>query len=1056
MNFTKLAFKKAQFTLLTILLLCVAGFLSYKSMSRSEDPIYVIRIAQVVTSWPGASPERVEMLVTDKLEKYIQEIPEIDYIESESKTGVSVITVHVLEKYKNMRPIWDELRRKVEDAKRELPETASAPHVNDDYGDIYGIVFSIIWDGFTFREVKDIADDIRDDLLDIKQVAKVDIIGVQDERIFIDYNNDKLNEISLSPSQLRNILKERNIIQSGGMIYTRTSQIAVEPTGNYEQVKDIQDTLIQIPNTSHIVRLGDIANIYRGYIDPPKILMRTNGEESIGIAISMREGDNIITLGEKVTDLLSKYEAHYPLGIEFEMIAYQPDRVSHKISEFAGNLLQAILIVCAVMFLFLGLRTGFIVASLIPVVILITVFIMAFFKIGLNQISLASLIIALGMLVDNAIVISESIIMQMKAGKKALDAAIHSAKELRMSLLISSLTTSAAFLPIFLAESGTGEYAGSLFLVVTITLLCSWLISLTMIPILCIFFLKVKKEDGKMSFFSKFMQKKPSKSKVPYQGFFYETYRKTLVFMLKKRMSVIILTACIFLLAIFSLRFVPKIFYPPSDTPMFTAEIEMPVGSSIRRTENTLKKIEDFVIKNFVVDESRKDGVVNFATYIGYGGPRYRLQHNPDAANTHYAFMLFNVTDFTQTPEIKAELEDYILEKFPDTKAKIRPLEEGTPVDNPIEVRITGKDVNTLYLLAAQVEEKLENISGTKYVNNDWGNKGKKIVIKVDQERAKRAQITNSDIARSLESAISGISLSEFREEDELIPVILRSEIAKDVDLISTEAFNVYSQASGTSVPLNQVAEILVEWEPTIVFRRNRLKTITIFSEIQEGYTASEIDKQIISYLKKESKSWPADYKWAIGGENEESGKAKNSIYVKLPIAALLILFLLMAQFNSLKRMVIIVITIPIACIGVIIGLLVTHSYFGIMTLLGVISLAGIIINNAIVLLDRIKIEIEENHAKETHAIILAAQKRMRPILLTTITTVASLLPLWFSGGILWEPMAIAIIFGLLIGTVLTLGLVPVFYSLFFKVDFEEFNLSEIKIEESHETYPST
>ncbi len=1025
MNLTEKACQKRQFTYFLILLFCVAGIFAYFSMSRAEDPTYTVRICEVTTRWEGASPERVEQLVTDKIEKHIQSISEVDYIESESKTGLSVIKVHVLDQYKNMRPIWDEVRRKVEDAELELPESAKKPYVNDDYGDVYGIVAAIVWDGFRYAEIENIADDLRNELLEIHDVAKVKLFGLQEEQIFIDYSNDKLRELGLSSEQLEYMLKERNIVKSGGILYGFKEQIAIEPTGNYVDVADIRNTLIPIPETHQVLRLEDIAEVYRGYVHPPTSLMRTNGYPSIGVAVSLREGGDVLEMGEEVIALFKRYRAEYPIGIEFDEVAYQPRRVIIKINEFVVNLIEAIFVVCAVMFLFLGLRTGVIVASLIPTVILITFMTMSTFDIGLNQITLASLIIALGMLVDNAIVMSESILVQMqKEGKKALDAAIYSAKELRVPLLIASLTTCAAFLPFYLAESGTGEYVGELFLVVSMTLIFSWCVSLTLIPLLCIALIKVR---GKKE------EEKPKQ-----EGRIYKGYRRFLYTILRKRLLVVGTMAALFVFVLYLDQFVPKIFYPASSTPMFTAEIELPVGSSIWRTDATIAEMETFIKENLMATEDHPEGITSWASFIGTGGPRYRLQHDPEPPNPHYSFSLFNVTSRKAIAPIIRKLDHYLFENFPDVKAKVRALEEGTPVSNPIEVRVSGKDLETLNEIEDQVKEKLYEIQGTRNIDDDWGMKGKKIVVIVDEARARRAGITNADIAYSLESAINGVVLTEFREDDDLIPMVLRSVIAKDLDLIGTEAFNVFSQSSGESVPLLQVANIFLEWEPPIIFRRNRLKTITVMSSLDEGFTAHEIDQQLIPWLEKTSKTWPIGYKWELGGENEESGKAKESIFDKLPLAALAIFILLMAQFNSVGRVSIILLTIPLSIIGVTFGLLITDSYFGIMTILGLISLAGIVINNAVVLLDRIRIEREENGLDPQKAIVAAAVKRFRPILLTTITTASSLIPLWIGGGPLWEPMAITIIFGLLVGTVLTLGVVPVLYSLFYKISYKE------------------
>lgn len=1055
MDITKFALTKKQVTLMVIFLLCFSGIMSYFTMSRAENPSYIVRVCQIVTLWPGASPERVANLVSDKIEKHLQEIAEIDFIESESKTGSSVIHVHVLDQYKDMRPIWDNVRRKVEDAERELPESTHKPLINDEFGDVFGIVLSLSWDGFEYSQIKDVADDMKDDLLEIDDVAKVDIYGAQEERIFIEYNNDKLKELSLTMDDLQYTLKERNIIKSGGIINGSIQRIAIEPTGNYESLQDIKNTLIQIPQTNKIISLNDIANVYRGYIDPPSNIMHSNESPSLGVAISMREGGNILKLGKHVNDLIERYQNTYPIGIEFSTVADQPERVVLKIQEFVLNLIQAVIIVCFVMFLFLGFRTGFIVASLIPTAILITFCLMFFFKLGLNQITLASLIIALGMLVDNAIVMSESILVQIKQGEKPFNAALNSAKELKIPLLISSLTTSAAFLPFYLAKSGTGEYVGSLFTVVTITLLSSWTISLTLIPILCEKFLQKKipkyPKGLKKRYilvlkpFLKRLKRSTKQSQTLFDLPIYKGYRYILLSMLKHRFLTLSILLILFSGTLFCFKFVPKAFFPPSNTPMFTAEIELPVDSSIFYTEKTIKQIERFVTDNLLVNEkNKKHGITEFSAFIGNGGPRYRLQHDPKPANPHYGFMLFHVTAYKDIKHLIESLESYIYNNLPNVKASIKPLEEGTPVDNPIEIRISGKDQQKIFNIVDKVKTKLESIPGTKNTDDDWGLKGKKIVINIDQDRAKRAGVTNSDIAKSLESAITGVKLTEFREDDELIPIVLRSEIAENLDLIGTEAFNIFSQSEGYSVPLDQVATISVEWEPSIIFRRNRLDTVTLLSDIEPGLTAHSINSQIIPFLEEESKNWPLGYRWQLGGEKEEAGKAQSSIFAELPLAIIVIIVLLMLQFNSVSRTFIILMTIPMSFIGVIMGLLLTKSYFGIMSILGTISLGGIVINNAIVLLDRIKIEIETHQLQPQDAIVQAAQKRMRPILLTTITTISSLIPLWFGGGPLWAPMTIAIIFGLLVATLLTLGLVPVLYSLFFKVNFKNFQYKPI------------
>ena len=1021
---TKWAFSKPQFTLMFLAILFFSGISSYLNMPRDEDPSYIMRAAQIRTSMPGASPERVEWLVTDKLEEVIQEMPEIDFIESQSKTGVSIITVNILESYKDMRPIWDKLRRKVEEAAINLPETASVPFVDDEFGDVYGVVFSIIGDGFNYATIKDVADEVRDELLYLPLVAKVDILGAQDERVFIDYDNAKLAELQLSPTQLGEILSKRNIISSGGIFETPIEQLVLEPTGDFESVDDIRETLIEIPGTDKIVPLRELATVYRSYIDPPVSKMRFNGEPCLGIAVSMRKGGNIVELGDQVSTLLKSLRTDYPIGIEFEMVAFQPERVTEKISGFVGNLLQAIVVVCLVMLLFLGVRTGLIVASLIPVAVVISFLVMSTMNIGLDQVSLASLIIALGMLVDNSIVMCESILVQIGTGKAPKEAAIDSARELQTPLLISSLTTAAAFLPIYLAESATGEFCASIFKVVTITLLCSWVVALTFIPLLCVRFLKPseKKEVDPL---------KESKT--------YAMYREGLITMLcRPRLTMGVMVGAL-LLAIVGLGFVPKIFFPPNENALFTMELDLPIGSPLKRTEKMMEEVDAYIQREWVVTEEGDEGIVKWASYIGNGGPRWRLQHDPEAANPYYSFSLLTTTSFDAIfPAIRG-LDDYLFNTFPDIKAKIRPLETGSPVSNPVEVRITGRDKETLFELTDQIIAKLETISGTRNVVDDWGLQTKKIVVDIDEARAARAGVTNSDVAYSLEAAISGVTITEYREKDKVIPVVLRSVAAKDSSLIGQQAFNIHSQSTGKSLPVRQVADVDIEWQAAENLRRDRFKTVTISCAKQESVTSAEITNELIPWVEEASKKWPPGYRWEMGGEFEKSGDANASIVAKLPIAGMLILILLMGQFNCARKTAIILLTIPLSIIGVTAGLLVMRSYFGFMTLLGIISLAGIVINNAIVLIDRIQLEIDENGLSPQNAIIVAAQRRLRPILLTTVTTVAGLIPLWLGGGLMWEPMAIAIIFGLVVATVLTLGVIPVLYRLLFKVDYQNF-----------------
>ncbi len=1021
MDITRAAIKKNRITAIALLCVFAGGIQAFLSLPRAEDPGFIVRTAVVITHFPGASPQRVELLVTDKIEEVVQEMPELDFVNSESKAGMSVVFVNIQERYKNMRPIWDDLRRKVERARSKLPPDVIGPTVNDEFGDVFGIIVTIVGEGYSYAEVKEIADQVRDLLLRLDDVAKVDIYGAQDERVFVEYNNARLAEFGLSPVQLKNILESRNIIIPGGSVSTGTERILLEPTGSFESIDDLAQTVITLPDRSEVVYLRDLAEIRRGYVDPPTSKLTTSGRAGLGLAISMRDGGDIIRLGEDVKSLVDELQGRYPIGVDFDTVAFQPQVVDNKVRDFVGNIYQAIGIVLAVMLLMLGLRTGLIVASLIPSAMIMSLLVMSVFGIGLDQMSLASLIIALGMLVDNAIVMSESIMVQMGQGKPAEEAAIDSARELLVPLLTSSLTTAAAFLPIFLAKSTTGEYTAPLFKVVTITLLCSWLLSLTMVPMLCVLFLRVKRQQ-----------------ETNLNSLFYRTYRRGLLAAVRLPYVTVAAVVALFVLAIQGLNYVPKIFFPPSDTPMFTAELELPLGTAIERTEEVVGQVDQFIRKELTA-EGRGEGVTNWSSYIGQGGPRFQLAYNPTQPSPEFAFILLNATSRDVIPDLIHRLEQFCLSNYPDLRPTIKPLELGPPVKYPIEIRLSGESISQLFAIADEVKAELSSIPGSKNVGDDWGRRTKKLVVDIDEARARRAGVSNQDVALSLQTVLSGFDTTDYREEDEVIPVTLRSIAADRHDIGKLESLNVFSQMSGRSVPLKQVASVKVVWQPAKIYRRDGLKTVTVRCNLEDGFTAEDVTTPLAPWLEGNSGTWPLGYRFELGGELETSGKANQSINEQLPVAGLIILLLLVGQFNSIRRTAIILFTIPLAMIGVTAGLLLARSYFGFMTLLGIISLAGIVINNAIVLIDRIRIESEENGLEPPRAVLEAAQRRLRPILLTTLTTVGGLIPLWLGGGPMWEPMAISIIFGLSFATVLTLGVVPALYTIFFRVKFRGF-----------------
>lgn len=1029
MNITRYAIKNDRVTWVLLILILFGGMMAFSKLPQAEDPGFIIRTALVTTYFPGASPERVEQLVTDKLEKVIQEIPELDFVRSISKTGVSQIFVNIKESYKNMRPIWDNLRRKVQKAEQELPDGIIGPNVNDEFGDVFGIIITVTGDGYTYAELKEIADEVRDEMLQLPDVAKVDIAGAQDERIFIEYNNAKLADLGLSPIQLQNILESQNIINPGGDVRIGNNRIVFEPVGNFESVKQIKSTLISLPGSKEIVPLEDIASVYRDYVDPPTTKVRSTNISALALGISMRKGGNIVELGKQVSMLMTRLKNVYPIGIEFYEAAFQPKYVKIKINNFVNNLFQAVVLVLLVMLIALGLRTGLVVASLIPMTMLFTLLIMNVLNMQLDQMTLAALIISLGMLVDNAIVMSESIMVQISEGIEPIKAAIDSANELKISLLTSSLTTSAAFLPIFLAKSATGEYTGSIFIVVTIALLSSWVLSLTMTPLLCSKFLKVKKQ--------KIVQQ-------PYSSWFYKTYRRILSFILHHRSLALVSIVVIFIGTMMAASLIPNIFFPPNDKPILTAEFELPVGTAIERTEEVIKQIETYVQETMVTtDPENEEGVLDWSSYIGSGSPKFMLSYNPRQRASEYGMMLINCTSRIYVDQAINQIEEFCYQNFPEVIPKINPLPLGPPITDPVEIRISGKDDDIVFGYVDKIKTRLISLNKVHNIKDDWGARIQKIIVKIDEARAKRSGITNQDVAVSLQTLLSGFKTTEYREGNKLIPVIMRT-IAKDrEDIDKIASLNVYSLQTGKAVPIQQVADFELVWQPAKIIRRDRLNTVTVSAGLLPGYTTVEVINEIEKWLTNESEDWSVGYKYEYGGEIESSEKSSKAIGDQMPIAMFIIVLLLVIQFNSIRKPIIILLVIPLGIIGVFIGLIIFNSYFGFMTLLGIVALTGIVINNAIVLLERIQLEMDEKGLSPQRAIVEAAQRRMRPILLTTATTIGGLIPLYLGGGPMWEPMAIAIMCGLAFATILTLGIVPVLYSLFYKVNYKGYDFEK-------------
>ncbi|MFT5354447.1 MAG: multidrug efflux pump [Polyangiales bacterium] len=1021
MSITATAIRSNRVTAVLLAVLLVSGISAYLAMPQKMDPGFIIRTAMVVTQFPGASPDRVEMLVTDPIEQAVQSIPELDFVSSTSRTGVSIVNVNIREQFSDVRPIWDSLRRKIEAIEGELPSGIRGPTINDELGDIYPIMFSMTADGFSNREMTEIGETIRDQLLHIDGVGRVDIQGDQEERVYVEFNNAQLLRLGLSPVALQQILASRNIIVPGGQIDIGSERIALEPSGNFSSVEELGRTLIELP-TGGVAYLGDVTTIRRGYREPTQGLVTVNGQRALTFAVNVADDSNLVEIGSEIRDFFEVLPARYPHGIDFELTYFQPQDVEKKVDEFVVSVLQAIGIVLVVMLLFLGMRTGLVVSSLIPMAMVITIWVLSLVGESIHQMSLAALIIALGLLVDNAIVVSEAILVRMNKGEKGVDAAVNACAELRVPLLVSSLTTSAAFLPIYLAESAVGEYTGALFTVVTITLLISWVLSITVIPLFCVLFLKPKDEEE------------------TFNGGVYRAYRASLGVFLKRRWVSLGVVLAVFIASLQLWSLVPAIFFPSQESPFFMAGIELPVGTRIENTQEMSAEVDRWLQERRVDipdpdSEIEEQGITSWTTFIGETPVPFTLGFSPSPSLGGYSERMVHATSTEAALGAMDELRDFVAGRFPDASTNIRMLSAGPPAGDPVQIRLSGPNTEELFELVEQVQGQLRDISGTRDIDDNWGPRVKKLVVRIDEERARRAGITNQEAALALQTFLTGLESTRYREEDESIPVIIRSVAADRHDLERVRSLAVFSQSRRSSVPLSQIADIDLAFEASAVLRRDRYRTVTVSADVDETTTAIAVVQAIQPWLDEQSATWDVGVRYELGGEMESSVKANASIGDKMPIALLIIILLLVMQFNSIRKSTIVLSTIVLAMIGVVVGLVVMGSSFGFMTLLGIVSLAGIVINNAIVLLDRIQLELDASPDDPLEAIINASQQRVRPILLTTATTVASLIPLYISGGAMWQPMAVAIMFGLMFATMLTLMVVPLLYAMLYRVE---------------------
>ena len=1021
MNISEIAFRNRLVVLATTLVLMLFGTISFFSLPAREDPEILIREALVVTQFPGMSAERVDRLITKSLEEHIRQIAEIKEIRSSSTTGMSTIHVVIEDRYFDLDQIWDDLRKRVRGAAAELPDGTYPSIINDDFGDVAVLTVALTADGFEMSEVFDMAQHVRDMLYNIDGTKKVDILGIQPERIYIDTTNARLAQMGLSSQSVVNVLRSQNVIQPGGEIDTGGRTFIVEPTGNFESLDDIGDMLIPLPDSEGVIAIKDVAEVRRGYLDPPRDRVYFNGKQALMLSIGMQSHVRVLEYAERMTEALDEIRSTQPIGYHLDIATYQATQVANTVYGVTANVLQTLAIVLTVAMVFLGVRTGLIVGSIVPAVMLITLAIMGIYQMPLERMSLATLVIALGLLVDNGIVIAEDFKRRLEHGASREDALRQSGKELAMPLLSSTLTTVLFFLPLILAEHSAGEYTRSISLIILISLSTSWVLAMTVTPTLCYYFIKTPSKGAINTSPKRFDLVRVFQS-------MNVAYERLLRQVMGHRALIAAGAVMLLVGSIGALTQAPSKFFPDSDRAQILVYIDLPAGVSTNTTDAAMQRL-----MGAWDDEERFPHVVSHATYVGFGGPRFVLSLTPMDPASNRAFAVLNIDDQDgMTPTIN-ELRALLATDFTDLHAQVSRMFLGPSDSTKLEVQVKGPDKRVVYEAADALRSALLSVPGSIEISHDWENLIPKIRVDVDQFQARRAGVSSATIADRLETYFNGRAISAFREGDEIIPIMTRADESERLELDRLASMSLDSDPGRPAITLSQVATIEIENTYSRIERENMMPTLTVEAR-NLNYSAEDFAKRVKPALDELAERLPPGHSIEFDGVVVESAEGAAAMQVNIPLCLGLVGLLLIAQFNSLGRAAIIASTVPLLLIGAVIGLYTMRADFGFMPLLGLYALAGIIINNAIVLIDRIDIERSAGTGSDFEAIIRASVLRLRPIVMTTVTTVVGLLPLILANDPLFYGMSSVIAFGLLIGTVLTLGVVPVLYSLFFKI----------------------
>ncbi|WP_223427289.1 efflux RND transporter permease subunit [Tateyamaria pelophila] len=1002
-NLSAWALKNKSLVYFFMALTVIMGVIAFLELGRDEDPPFTIRTMVVQASWPGATAEETLLQVTERLEQTLQETPYIDRIDSETRPGVSTLFVHLVSATPadEVPAIWKNVRNRVGDMRHTLPQGVIGPGFNDEFGDTFGVIYGFMADGFSRRELRDYVEDIRSDLLRVQYVSKIEILGAQDETFFVEFDPAQLASVGIPPSAIRDALRGQNLVRPGGTLRSGTDAISVEVTGAFSSEEDLRD--IVLPANGRSVRLGDVAQIRRGYADPPQPMFRVNGQDALGLAIAMADGGDVIALGQNLEQRMTELLADLPIGIEYVLVANQPEIVDVAISEFTESLWQAIAIVLVISFVALGVRAGLVVAIAIPLTMAAVFVILQFVGIDLQRISLGALIIALGLLVDDAMTTVDSMSRRLAAGDDEVQAGSYAYSKLAFAMLAGALVTIAGFVPVGFAQSSAGEYTFSIFAVVGIALIASWVVAVLFVPVIGVLLLRAPKSaDSKQ------------------EGLMLRAFRRVLQAAMRIRLIVVGATVGLFVLAILGLSQVPRQFFPPSDRVELLIDINMPQGASIHGTQATVDKLETIL--------HEQEGIARWSSYIGRGAIRFYLPLNVQTPNPFLAQLVLVTDSIEDRLRLQPLLEEILTEEFPGVITRIYALEVGPPVGWPLQYRVTGPDPDQARTIAREVAAVVADVGFTKSISFNWMEPARTIRVELDQDEARRLGLSAAAVSDVLELHLSGTPVTQIRDDIYLIPVVARAEGGQTLSPERMANLEI-ALPGGRTVPLSQIARLEPELTNPMIHRRDRVAALTVQADVQPGIEAATVADMIEVALEDLRAGLPLGFSIDTGGLVEESSESQASVFEVVPLMLVLVLAILMIALRSFRLVGMVLFMAPLGMIGVVMALLISGQPLGFVAILGVLALVGMIAKNAVILIEQIE---DERHSGKPvrQAVIDASASRVRPIALTALSTVLGLIPIAFT--VFWSAMAFAIMGGLAIASVLTLIVLPVLYDLVF------------------------